>query len=260
MCIGLSLGLLLEIFSSISWSYIHFVDGFLCWAETFKSDVVLLWWFCFCRLCFFLTFFYFWLCWVFFVVWGLLVAVLLRSTGSRHMGIRCGTQASVVVARWLSSCSSRALGCELSGLWHMGSVAPQHMEYSGTRDWICAPCIGRWILIHCATKEALTIYTCSYFWALYPIPLVCVSVLMPVLCCFDHCVCVLVTQLCLTLCNSVDCYPPGSSVHRILQARVLENCVAIPFSKGSSRPRDGTRVSHITRKRFTIWATITVAL
>ena len=124
MCIGLSLGLLLKIFSSISWSYVHFVDGFLCWAETFKSDVVLLWWFCFCRLCFFLTFFYFWLCWVFFVVWGLLVAVLLRSTGSRHMGIRCGTQASVVVAHWLSSCSSRALGCELSGLWHMGSVAP----------------------------------------------------------------------------------------------------------------------------------------
>ena len=73
-------------------------------------------------------------------------------------------------------------------------------------------------------------------------------------------VCVLVTQLCLTLCNSVDCYPPGSSVHRILQARILENCVAIPFSKGSSRPRDGTRVSHITRKRFTIWATTTVAL
>ena len=43
MCIGLSLGLLLKIFSSISWSYVHFVDGFLCWAETFKSDVVLLW-------------------------------------------------------------------------------------------------------------------------------------------------------------------------------------------------------------------------
>ena len=43
------------------------------------------------------------------------------------------------------------------------------------------------------------------------------------------CVCVLVTQSCLTLCDPVDCSPPGSSVHGILQARVLE-WVAISFS------------------------------
>ena len=42
---------------------------------------------------------------------------------------------------------------------------------------------------------------------------------------------VLVVQSCLTLCNLVDCSPPGSSVHRISQARILE-WVAIPFSKG----------------------------
>ena len=48
---------------------------------------------------------------------------------------------------------------------------------------------------------------------------------------------VLVTQLCLTLCNPMDCSPPGSSVHGILQARILE-WVAISFSRGSSRPRD----------------------
>ena len=36
------------------------------------------------------------------------------------------------------------------------------------------------------------------------------------------CLCMLVTQLCLTLCNSMDCSPPGSSVHGILQARILE--------------------------------------
>ena len=40
-------------------------------------------------------------------------------------------------------------------------------------------------------------------------------------------------QLCLTLCDSMDCSPPGSSVHGILQARILES-VAIPFSRGSS--------------------------
>ena len=44
---------------------------------------------------------------------------------------------------------------------------------------------------------------------------------------------VLVGQLCLTLCNLMDCSPPGSSVHKILQARMLE-WVAIPFSRGSS--------------------------
>ena len=42
-----------------------------------------------------------------------------------------------------------------------------------------------------------------------------------------------VAQSCLTLCNPVDCSPPGSSVHGILQARILE-WVAISFSRGSS--------------------------
>ena len=36
------------------------------------------------------------------------------------------------------------------------------------------------------------------------------------------CVCVLVARLCLTLCYPMDCSPPGSSVHGILQARILE--------------------------------------
>ena len=47
---------------------------------------------------------------------------------------------------------------------------------------------------------------------------------------------VLVTQSCLTLCDPMDCSPPGSSVHGILQGRVLE-WVAFPFSRGSSQPR-----------------------
>ena len=49
-------------------------------------------------------------------------------------------------------------------------------------------------------------------------------------------------QSCLTLCDPMDCSPPGSSVHGILQARILE-WVARPFSRGSSRPRDWTHVS-----------------
>ena len=44
-----------------------------------------------------------------------------------------------------------------------------------------------------------------------------------------------VTQSCLTLCNPMDCSPPGSSIHGIFQARLLE-CVAISFSRGASWP------------------------
>ena len=51
--------------------------------------------------------------------------------------------------------------------------------------------------------------------------------------------CVLVTQTCPTLCDSMDCSPSGSFVHRIFQARILE-WVATSFSRGSSQPRDGT--------------------
>ena len=57
-----------------------------------------------------------------------------------------------------------------------------------------------------------------------------------------------------TLCNPMDCSLPGSSVHEIFQARILE-WVAIPFSRGSSQPRDWTQVSCITGEFFTTWAT-----
>ena len=52
----------------------------------------------------------------------------------------------------------------------------------------------------------------------------------------------------------MDCNQSGSSVHGNLQARILE-WVAIPFSRGSSRPRDWTPVSHIAGWYFTVWAT-----
>ena len=61
---------------------------------------------------------------------------------------------------------------------------------------------------------------------------------------------VLVPQSCPTLCDPMDCSPPGSSVHGLLQARILE-WVAIPFSSGSSHPKDQTQVSHIAGRFFT---------
>ena len=69
----------------------------------------------------------------------------------------------------------------------------------------------------------------------------------------EHVLC-LVTQLCLTLCNPMVCSLPGSSVHGMFQARILE-WVAMPFSRGSPQPRDQTQDSHIADELSTVWAT-----
>ena len=57
-------------------------------------------------------------------------------------------------------------------------------------------------------------------------------------------------QSCLTFCKSMDCSPPDSSVHGISQTRTLE-CVAMPFSRGSSQLRDQTQVSCFAGRFFT---------
>ena len=65
-----------------------------------------------------------------------------------------------------------------------------------------------------------------------PFPLGCCSV----------CAHAMSLQLCSTLCDPMDCSLPGSPVHGILQARILE-WVAVPYSRGSSQPRDRTHIS-----------------
>ena len=60
-------------------------------------------------------------------------------------------------------------------------------------------------------------------------------------------------QKTLTLCEPMDCSPPGSSVHGVLQARILE-WVAISFCRGSSRPRNRTWVSCTSRWVLYHWA------
>ena len=60
-----------------------------------------------------------------------------------------------------------------------------------------------------------------------------------------------VTQSCPTLWDPMDCSLPGSSVHGIFQAIVLE-WMAMSFSRGSSQPRDRTRVSCIVDRHFTV--------
>ena len=63
------------------------------------------------------------------------------------------------------------------------------------------------------------------------------------------------SRSCLTLCNSMACSLPGSSVHGIFQARLLGQ-VAISYSRGSSWPRDWTCVSCIGRQILYHWATL----
>ena len=94
------------------------------------------------------------------------------------------------------------------------------------------------------------IYMCVYIY-------VCMYIYMCV--CVCVCVCSEVAQSCLTPCDPMDCSPPGSSVHGIFQARVLE-WIAISFSRGSSWPRGRTWVSCITGWCFTIWATRDISL
>ena len=69
--------------------------------------------------------------------------------------------------------------------------------------------------------------------------------------------CCLVTKSCPTLCDPMDCSPPGSSVHGILQARILE-WVAISFSRGSSQAGDQTRISCIGRWVLYHWSSLVI--
>ena len=66
----------------------------------------------------------------------------------------------------------------------------------------------------------------------------------PFLCLRRHYgVCAKSLQSCPALCDPMDCSPPGSSVHGVLQARILE-WVVMPSSRGSSQPRDRTCILH----------------
>ena len=64
-----------------------------------------------------------------------------------------------------------------------------------------------------------------------------------------HICCCSVAKSCLTLCSSLDCSPPGSSVHGIFQTRILE-WVATPYFRGSSQIRDQAHVSYFSRWIF----------
>ena len=111
-----------------------------------------------------------------------------------------------------SSCSSQAQ------YLCTGLVALLRVESSQTRDPTHVPCFGRWIPNYCTTREILEQFLKL---ATYSMRQVHANLL----------------QLFPTLCDPMDCSLLGSSVHGILQARILE-WVAMPSSRGSSGPRD----------------------
>ena len=77
-----------------------------------------------------------------------------------------------------------------------------------------------------------------------------------------ECMCVLVAQSYLTLCDPMDCSPPGSSVYGIFQARILQ-WVVISYSRGSSWPRDWTCFYFISRQilyHYATWEFFTLLL
>ena len=125
---------------------------------------------------------------------------------------------------------------------------------SQSRDETHVSFTGRQILYHWAPREA-------HIWCYRdckngPSP-PCLPASTPfalILCCFFYLEIVKVKSLShVWLCDPMDCSPPGSSIHGIFKARVLE-WIAISFSRGSSWPRDPTRVSCIAGRHFTVWA------
>ena len=94
-------------------------------------------------------------------------------------------------------------------------LPPSHLARTGKPQMSLNPTLTKSTLpVHCLLSKAWATKLHPCLWA-----------------------CVLVTQSSPTLCDHMDCSPPGSSVHGILQARILEP-VAIPFSRGSFQPRD----------------------
>ena len=84
-------------------------------------------------------FFFFWLSWV-------CCAQAFSSCSEQELLFFC--------TAWDSHCGGFCYcGARSQQLWHTGLVAPQHVESSWTRDGTHVPCIGRWILIHCSTRE-----------------------------------------------------------------------------------------------------------
>ena len=135
---------------------------------------------------------------------------------------------------------------KVSLCWALVLVAFFHSFYKFLKNWSIAD-------LQCCVNFCCTVKRLSYtfFFTFFSI-MIYHKTLYDSLC-YTVWVCVLAAQSSPTLCDPIDSSLPGSSVHGILQARIL-GCVAIPFSRGSSRPWGWTLVFCIADRFFTIWA------
>ena len=118
-------------------------------------------------------------------------------------------------------------GCEESHMtWWLNNNISQHQVWLHRSNFSLCPCQCMKISVTGCPDITHSFHSSFLPWTL-------VHVLKDLL----SNVKVLVTQSCLTLYNAMNCSLPGSSVHGILQARILEE-VAIPFSRRSSQPKD----------------------
>ena len=133
------------------------------------------------------------------------------------------------------------------------SVEKNQKSKPGCYPVLAWPCLTYLILIQPCSNKTLFIKTEVTHGALLP-SLIFLIFRNIALLKFYMKVKVLVTPLCLTLSNSMGCSPPGSSLHMIFQAKILD-WVAIPFSREYSQPRNWIWVSCTAGKLFTVWAT-----
>ena len=132
---------------------------------------------------------------------------------------------------------------EWDAIYSRGSSQPWNRTLISCISWI-----GKWILYHCATSESKSSGTCTHkklginhlfshrYWVFY-VPGLMVVVVQSL----NH------IQL---FCDPRDYSPPGSSVHRIFQTRIL-GWVAISYSRESSRPKNQTHISCTEGRFFT---------
>ena len=155
---------------------------------------------------------------------------------SLHLGLLVAGAPPVAEHR-LQACGLNSCSTWTRHLWCPGLVALWHVGSSWTRDWAPVPCIGRWILNHWTTREVPPGYwfLINCLWLIKDLiaPHGIIVLVRAVLSHFSH-VWLFATPWTVA--------PPGFSVPGILQARMLE-WVAMPASRGSSWPRDQTRVS-----------------
>ena len=174
--------------------------------------------------------------------------------------LTCFSHVWLFTTLWtLASQTLLSMGVSRQEYWNaLPYLPPGDLPNPGLKPAVSyVSCIGRQVLYHYSHLGSLLCHLEYYLTSVNFSSLICKRETIPQIIsplqkplyklCF-------MCQMLSHLCDPMDCSLPGSSVHEILQARILEQ-VAISFSRGPSWPRDGTQVSCSAGKFFTVWTT-----